>query len=62
MGRTGLFPIADKALHGNLEARLRAARDNGTSFEAIARDLHTEGITITGETVRVWCRELGILA
>jgi hypothetical protein len=60
MGRSSLFPIADKALDGELEARLRAARAAGRSFADISRELHNEGVPLSAETVRVWCRDLGI--
>lgn len=60
MGRTGLLPIADKLLEGTLRARLAEARANGVTYRAIARELEELGISITDETVRVWCRELGV--
>ncbi len=60
MGRTSTFPLADKALDHKLEERLRAARKANESFESIARGLHLDGIAISGETVRQWCRDLGI--
>lgn len=57
-----MYPLADKALGGKLKTRLAAARKNGVSFEAIARELSNEGIDVSGETVRVWCHELQIEA
>ena len=60
MSRTSSFPLADKALGGQLKKRLRAARKRGDSFETIARDLHNDGIALSGETVRRWCNELQI--
>lgn len=60
MARTSTFPLADKALDGQLETRLRDARAAGESFEEIARKLHNDGIAISGETVRKWCHDLGI--
>ena len=60
MARHDLFPLADKALHGRLEDRLRGERGEGRSFARIAYDLTVEGIQVSDETVRRWCRELGI--
>lgn len=58
MGRTDLRQFADRALDGKLDARLRASRDAGQSFDDIARELHAEGLPVSGETVRKWWIEL----
>lgn len=55
MGATDIFPLANKALGGQLARRLAKARIAGSSFEAIARDLTIDGVTVSGETVRKWC-------
>lgn len=63
MGRTGLQTYADKLLDGNLASLLRERRAGGTSYAQIARELdHDHGIAVTGETIRTWCRDLGIEA
>lgn len=55
MGATDLFPLVDKALDGQLIDRLTAWRSAGVSYDAIARELHAEGVAVSGETVRKWC-------
>lgn len=50
-----LYPLADRILGGDLADRLKAFRANGLSFESIARELSSEGIEVSGETVRKWC-------
>lgn len=62
MIRSRIYPIADKALDGHLEERLRKRRGEGASCETIARELDVEGITVSGQTIRTWCHELGIEA
>jgi len=58
--RSPVFEIADKALDGQLAARLRAWRSDGLTFDAIARELLAEDLTVTAESVRNWCIRLGI--
>lgn len=60
MSRSTIFPLADKALGGTLEARLRAAREKNESFDEIAIGLRADDIRVSGETVRQWCHTLGI--
>lgn len=60
MARSDLYPIVDLALDGKLEQRLRARRNAFASYDDIARELHADGIPVTGETVRKWCLDLGI--
>lgn len=60
MGQPRVFPLADRALGGTLERRLRKQREAGTAYKAIANDLQEDGIDVSGETVRKWCLELGI--
>lgn len=60
MTRSSGFPLADKALGGELERRLRDARGRGDSFADIARDLDRDGVRLSGETIRRWCHELNI--
>lgn len=57
---TRTFPLADKALGGTLERRLRKQRQAGMTNSAIAEDLADDGIDVSRETVRKWCIELGI--
>lgn len=60
MPSTPLYPLVDKALRGALRARLVEARKRGDSFDDIAIALRAEEVTVSGETVRKWCHELGI--
>lgn len=56
-----ILPLVDRALNGQLKARLDADRAAGCSYDDIARALHSENVvTVTGETIRKWCIELGI--
>lgn len=57
MGRPDLFQFVDRALGGQLEQRLRERRAERASYDDIARELHGEGLPVTGETVRKWCKE-----
>lgn len=57
MARTPTHQLADLTLGGEgaLAAHVTTERDNGRSWEAIARTLHSDhGITITGEALRQW--------
>jgi len=60
MARGSTFPLADRALGGTLERRLRRWRKEERSYDAIARLLADEGIQVTDETVRRWANDLGI--
>lgn len=60
MGQPRVFPLADRALGGTLERRLRKLRESGLAYKAIADDLAEDGIDVSGETVRKWCHDLGI--
>ncbi len=60
MGRRDLYPLADLALDGKLGDRLRTLRNEKVSFQEIAYDLRADGVTVSGETVRQWCIQLGI--
>jgi hypothetical protein len=57
-----MFPLIDRALGGDLEARLREWRSTTppTSFERIAHELRAEDVVVSSETVRRWCNDLGI--
>jgi hypothetical protein len=57
-----IYPLIDRALGGTLEARLRLLREAGESYDEIAHDLRGDNITVSGETVRKWCIDLGIEA
>jgi hypothetical protein len=54
------FHLFDRIVGGTLEARLREHRAAGLSYEAVARRLETDGVSVTGETVRRWCLDLGV--
>lgn len=54
------YPLANKALGGRLPARLRKARKDGLSNQQIADALAVDGIAVSRETIRTWCRELGL--
>lgn len=62
MTRRAMFPLIDRALGGDLEARLREWRSTTppTSFEQIGHLLRAEDVVVSSETVRRWCIELGI--
>lgn len=57
-----IYPLIDRALGGTLEARLRQLRSEGTSYDEIAIELRGDSVTVSGETIRKWCLELGIEA
>lgn len=55
--------LADLLLGGDLEAKIRAWRSEGHSWEQIARMVWSETdqqVTITGPGVALWARQLGI--
>lgn len=55
------FPAYDRIVPGGLELLLRSARDEGTSLRGIVAQLADDhAITVSVETVRGWCRDLGI--
>lgn len=62
MTRRAMFPLVDRALGGDLEARLREWRSTSppTSFEQIGHLLRAEEVVVSSETVRRWCIDLGI--
>lgn len=60
MAQSRIFPLADRVLGGQLAQRLRDQRSAGASFDAIARQLSSDGIEVSGETVRTWCADLEI--
>ena len=62
MTRRAMFPLVDRALGGDLEARLREWRTTSppTSYEQIGHLLRSEDVVVSSETVRRWCIELGI--
>lgn len=54
-----LRPLIDRVLGGTLDAELRARRERGDTFDAIARWLLTEhDIDVTSEAIRQWVRDL----
>lgn len=59
--RQSTFPLADKALNGNLEAILRDLRSQGLSLEQTAFRLQSDhDLTVSTATVHRWCATLGI--
>lgn len=55
------YPLIDRILDGQLEARLRASRSAGLSYFTLASEFTSEGFAVSPETVRAWCIELGIV-
>lgn len=58
MGDT--YQIVNQSLKGNLAGRLRQYRSEGKTFDEMAHLLQLEGLPISRETVRQWCRRAGI--
>lgn len=55
--------LADRVLDGRLAELLTEWRSDGVSYEMCARRLSAllgEDESLTGQTVRVWCGELGV--
>lgn len=49
--------MLDKLAGGRLAERITTLRATGFSWEAIARQLHSEfDVTVTGETLRNWSK------
>lgn len=57
----GKYDLVNLALGGGLEELLRTSRERGESHDSICRALHDAGIDLTAETIRRWCRDLGIV-
>jgi hypothetical protein len=56
-----LLATSDRLLGGALESLVRDERARGQSFEAIAQEIAVEhNIRVTGQTVRMWARDLGL--
>lgn len=55
-----MYPLADRVLGGTLHDRLLGWRTEGRSLREMVELLAAEGIDVTSETVRRWCREEGI--
>lgn len=52
--------MADRLAGGSLPAKIRALRDDGLSWEAVAGRLYADhGIEVTAQTLRTWGRDLG---
>ena len=57
------FQLADSQLDGQLIEIINGQRQQGQSWDRIARDLSARtGAYIPAETVRRWCRELDVEA
>lgn len=54
---TSLFRMADSMLDGRLRELVRAARQDGKPWRAIARDLRARGADVSHETLRSWFPE-----
>lgn len=59
MRSRGRFAIADLYYEGRLAEMLRDWRAEGLTFRGIAEKLDGDGILVSYETVRTWCREVG---
>lgn len=53
------FALADKLVDGGLAERLAQEMAAGRSFDSISQRLTAEGISVSRETVRRWCIDLG---
>lgn len=64
MSRQSRYDLANRALNGELEGILTRARavpkKDRVSFEDIAFGLRLRDIEVSGETVRQWCKALGL--
>lgn len=59
--QTAQFRMADRLADGQLTEAIRKFRAQGLSFDGIAGRLYAEhGIEVSGNTVAVWARKLGI--
>ena len=59
MARTSTYPLADRALNGQLGATLQDLRSKGLSFEAVAKVLVSDyDLDVSSATVRRWCDRL----
>ena len=55
------YELIDLHLKGKLEQWLRQSRSEGLSFDSMAAGLkESTGVPINGETIRGWCRHLGV--
>lgn len=56
------YALADHIHDGQFAKRLREWRDERPqpSFDDIARRLEASGVFVSRETVRRWCRDLGL--
>lgn len=61
MARRPIRDLVDLVLDGTLDEELTARRKNGDSFDIISRWLSTKGVEVTGETIRTWCNDLGLV-
>lgn len=61
MARTNVKDLADRLIPGGLRAWLKSGRDQGVTLDQMARNLEDQhGISVTDETVRLWCQSFGI--
>ncbi len=60
MARSSTFDLIDRLAGGNLAARITAWRNEAppVSFDEIALRLRMDGVVVSGETVRRWCRDV----
>jgi hypothetical protein len=54
------FPLIDRLLGGTLVQRLTDERTAGDSYFTMAARFTLDGFSVSSETVRQWCMELGI--
>lgn len=58
---TSHWRLADRVLDGRLAETLTAFYRESRSWEDVARRLYAEhGLTVSGQTLRRWAKELGL--
>lgn len=62
MARPSTFQLHDRLLGGRLTKIITDARDEDppASFEEIAARLRSQGVVVSGETVRRWAAGIGL--
>lgn len=61
MGRQSLLPLVERVIAEPAAGYLQRLRDADLTYDDIARKLDADHqISVTGETVRQWCRRLDV--
>lgn len=55
MPRTSSFQLVDSAKDGKLATELNGLREQGKTFDEIARHFEGQGYSVSRETIRTWC-------